>query len=121
MNWLPGLVTIAQGGVRCAPGCSVHPWTEEHLKFLKEGTMTPRPLRAIKGTSRRPFGQHKCNKQVHTSSDHILSLPLLCISVVCVESQLWDFRERGCAAESKSKSKILSVVTMPECCREDCK
>jgi hypothetical protein len=45
-------------------------------------------LGAIKGPPRRPFGVYKCNKQVHTSSDHIFSLPLLCISIVCVEAQL---------------------------------
>jgi hypothetical protein len=88
MNRSPALVTVAQEGVWCAPGCSVHPRTEEHLKFPKEVTTAPRPLGAINRTPRCPFGQHKCNRQVHTSSDHILSLPLLCISLVCVESRL---------------------------------
>jgi hypothetical protein len=54
--------------------------------FSRKAVTTRGSLGAIKGTPRRPFGVEKSNKQVHTSSDHILSLPLLCISLVCLDT-----------------------------------
>jgi hypothetical protein len=56
--------------------------------FARKGAADRGSFGAIKGSPRHPFGVHKGSQQVHTSSDHILSLPLLCISLVCVEAQL---------------------------------
>jgi hypothetical protein len=85
-NQSSDLVTIAQGGVWCAPDCSMPLRTEGNFDLLcKEGATVRGCLEAIKGTHRHPFGVHKFSKQVYTSSDHIRSLPLLCISLVCVE------------------------------------
>jgi hypothetical protein len=50
--------------------------------------MTRGSFEAIKGPPRHPFEEVMCNKQVYTSSDHILSLPLLCISLFYAEAQL---------------------------------
>jgi hypothetical protein len=56
--------------------------------FTRKGATTRGSFGPIKEPSRRPFGVHKCSQQIYTSSDHILSLPLLFISLVCVEAQL---------------------------------
>jgi hypothetical protein len=56
--------------------------------FTRKGATARGSLGAIKGHPRCPFEVDKHSQQVHTSSDHILSLPLLCISLVCVEAQL---------------------------------
>jgi hypothetical protein len=56
--------------------------------FTRKGVTARGSFGAIKGPPRRPFGEHKYNQQVHTSTDHILSLPLMCTSLVCVEAQL---------------------------------
>jgi hypothetical protein len=77
-------------------GCGHHKWRRTLFKWEN-----------YKRDPRRPFGEHKCSKQVRTSSDQIFSLPLLCIYLVCVEVNLWAFRERKCCY---SKIKILSKV-----------
>jgi hypothetical protein len=56
--------------------------------FARKGATARGSFGAIKGPPRRPFGEYKCSKQVHTSSDQILSLLVLCISLVCVEAKL---------------------------------
>jgi hypothetical protein len=79
-------------------GCGHHKWRRTLFKWEN-----------YKRYPRRPFGEHKCSKQVHASSDQFFSLPLLCISLVCVEVKLWAFRERKCWY---SKIKILSKVLL---------
>jgi hypothetical protein len=74
--------------VRCATGQSAAPATREGWELPNEAPTTPRPFGAIKGTPRRLKQAHKCSQQVHTSFGSILSLPLLCISLVCVEAKL---------------------------------
>jgi hypothetical protein len=64
------------------------PATKEGWELPNEAPMAPRPLGTIKGTSRRLQQAHKSSQQVHTSLGSILSLPLLCISLVCVRAKL---------------------------------
>jgi hypothetical protein len=80
-----GQALFMSGG---APDCPVHHPTEGN-KCLPNGMPTaPRPLGTLKGTPRRLQQWHKCSQQVHTSFGSILSLPLLFISLVCVEAKL---------------------------------
>ena len=74
--------------VRCATGQSGAPATREGWELPNEALTAPRPFGAIKGTPRRLKQVHKSSQQVHTSFGSILSLPLLCISLVCVEAKL---------------------------------
>jgi hypothetical protein len=71
-----------------APDCPVHHPTEGKDCLPNEAPTAPRPFGAIKGTPRRLKQVHKCSQQVHTSFGSIISLPLLCISLVCVEAKL---------------------------------
>jgi hypothetical protein len=64
------------------------PATREGWELPNEAPTAPRPFGAIKGTPRRLKQEHKSSQQVHTSFGSILSLPLLCISLVCVEAKL---------------------------------
>jgi hypothetical protein len=50
--------------------------------------MTMGSLEAIKGTPRHPFEEEKCKNHSIHHYDHILSLSLLCISLVFVEAKL---------------------------------
>jgi hypothetical protein len=80
----PDKLLFMSGG---APDCSVHHSTEGK-KCLPNGIPTaPRPLETIKGTPMRLQQVEKSSQQVHTSFGSILSLPLLCISLVCVETK----------------------------------
>jgi hypothetical protein len=74
--------------VRCAIGQSGAPATREGWELPNEAPTAPRPFGVIKGTPRRLKHVHKGSQQVHTSFGSILSLPLLCISLVCVEAKL---------------------------------
>jgi hypothetical protein len=74
--------------VWCATGQSGAPATREGWELPNEAPMAPRPFGAIKGTPRRLKQVRKSSQQVHTSFGSILSLPLLCISLVCVEAKL---------------------------------
>jgi hypothetical protein len=74
--------------VRCATGQFGAPATREGWELQNEAPTAPRPFGAIKGTPGRLKQEHKCSQQVHTSFGSILSLPLLCISLVCVEAKL---------------------------------
>jgi hypothetical protein len=74
--------------VRCATGQSGAPATREGWELPNEAPTAPRPFGAIKGTPRRLKQVHKSSQQVHTSFGSILSLLLLCISLVCVEAKL---------------------------------
>jgi hypothetical protein len=74
--------------VRCATGQSGAPATREGWELPNEAPTAPRPFGAIKGTPRRLKQVHKSSQQVHTSFGSILSLPLLCISLVCVDAKL---------------------------------
>jgi hypothetical protein len=74
--------------VRCATGQFGAPATREGWELPNEAPTAPRPFGAIKGTPGRLKQEHKCSQQVHTSFGSILSLPLLCISLVCVEAKL---------------------------------
>jgi hypothetical protein len=74
--------------VRCATRQSGAPATREGWELPNKAPTAPRPFGAIKGTPRRLKQVHKSNQQVHTSFGSILSLPLLCISLVCVEAKL---------------------------------
>jgi hypothetical protein len=74
--------------VRCATEQSGAPATREGWEHPNEAPTAPRPFGAIKGTPRRLKQHNKCSQQVHTSFGSILSLPLLCISLVCVEAKL---------------------------------
>jgi hypothetical protein len=71
-----------------APDCLVRRPTEGKDRFPNKAPTTPRPFGTIKGTPRRLQQVHKSIQQVHTSFGSILSLPLLCISLVCVEAKL---------------------------------
>jgi hypothetical protein len=71
-----------------APDCPVRYPTEDKDSFPNEAPTAPRPFGAIKGTPRRLKQEKKSSQQVHTSFGSILSLPLLCISLVCVEVKL---------------------------------
>jgi hypothetical protein len=70
------------------PGCPVrHPI--EGKDCLPKGIPTdPRPLGSIKGTPRRLQQGHKGSQQLYTLFGSILSLPLVYISLVCVEAKL---------------------------------
>jgi hypothetical protein len=70
------------------PDCPVRRPTEGKDSFPNEAPTAPRPFGTIKGTPRRLQQVHKSIQQVHTSFGSILSLPLLCISLVCVEAKL---------------------------------
>jgi hypothetical protein len=74
--------------VRCAIGQSGAPATREGWELPDEAPMAPRPFGAIKGTPRRLKQVHKCSQQLYTSFGSILSLPLMYISLVCVEEKL---------------------------------
>jgi hypothetical protein len=74
--------------VRCATGQSGAPATREGWERPNEAPTAPRPFGAIKGTPRHLKQVHKCSQQVHTSFGSILSLSLLCISLVFVEAKL---------------------------------
>jgi hypothetical protein len=83
-----------------APDSPVHPanregWelpneapNREGWELPNEAPTTPRPFGTIKGTPMRLQQEYKSSQQVHTSFGSILSLPLLCISLVCVEAKL---------------------------------
>jgi hypothetical protein len=73
---------------RCATGQSGAPANREGWELPNEAPTAPRPFGTIKGTPRRLQQVRKCSQQVHTSFGSILSLPLLCISLVCVEAKL---------------------------------
>jgi hypothetical protein len=64
------------------------PATREGWELPNEAPTAPRPFGAIKGTRRRLKQQHKCSQQLYTSFGSILSLPLVYISLVCVEAKL---------------------------------
>jgi hypothetical protein len=74
--------------VRCAIGQSGAPASMEDWELPNDAPTAPRPFGAIKGTPRHLKQVHKSSQQVHTSFGSILSLPLLCISLVCVEVKL---------------------------------
>jgi hypothetical protein len=76
------------------------PANRESWELPNEAPTTPRPLGTIKGTPMHLQQEYKSSQQVHTSFGSILSLPLLRISLVCVEAKLYAFRERGSDAES---------------------
>jgi hypothetical protein len=71
-----------------APDCSVHHPIEGKDCLPKRIPTAPRPLGSIKGTPRRLQQGHKCSQQLYTSFGSILSLPLVYISLVCVEAKL---------------------------------
>jgi hypothetical protein len=74
--------------VRCATGQSGAPATREGWELPNQAPMAPRPFGTIKGTPNHLQQAHKSSQQVHTSFGSILSLPLLCMSLVCVEAKL---------------------------------
>jgi hypothetical protein len=74
--------------VRWRTGQSGAPATMEGWELPHEASTAPRPFGTIKGTPRRLQQVHKSSQQVHTSFGSIISLPLLCISLVCVEEKL---------------------------------
>jgi hypothetical protein len=74
--------------VRCANGQSGAPANRKGWELPNEAPTAPRPFGTLKGTPRRLQQVHKSNQQVHTSFGSILSFPLLCISLVCVEAKL---------------------------------
>jgi hypothetical protein len=74
--------------IRCATGQFGAPATREGWELPNEAPTAPRPFGAIKGTPRRLKQVHKSIQLVHTSFGSIISLPLLCISLVCVEAKL---------------------------------
>jgi hypothetical protein len=63
------------------------PTTREGWELPNEAPTAPRPCGAIKGTPMRLKQAHKCSQQVYTSFGSSLSLPLLYISLVCVEAK----------------------------------
>jgi hypothetical protein len=69
-------------------GQSGAPADREGWELPNEAPTAPRPFRTIKGTPRRLKQVYKSSQQVHTSFGSILSLPLLYISLVCVEAKL---------------------------------
>jgi hypothetical protein len=71
-----------------APDCPVQHPTESKYCLPKGISTTPRPLGSIKGTPRRLQQVYKSSQQLYTSFGSILSLPLMCISLVCVEAKL---------------------------------
>jgi hypothetical protein len=62
--------------------------TREGWELPNEAPTAPRRFRVIKGTPSRLKQEYKRSQQVHTSFGSILSLPLLCITLVCVEAKL---------------------------------
>jgi hypothetical protein len=73
---------------RWAPDCPVRHPIESKYCLPKGFPTAPRPLGSIKGTPRRLQQEHKCSQQLYTSFRSILSLPLVCISLVCVKAKL---------------------------------
>jgi hypothetical protein len=71
-----------------APDCPVRHPTECKYCLPKWIPTAPRLLGSIKGTPRRLQQLNKCNQQLYTSLGSILSLPLVYISLVCVEAKL---------------------------------
>jgi hypothetical protein len=71
-----------------APDCPVRHPTEGKDCLPKGIPTAPRPLVSIKGTPRRLQQGDKCSQQLYTSIGSILSLPLVYISLVCVEAKL---------------------------------
>ena len=71
-----------------APDCPVRHPTEGKDSFPNGIPTAPRPFEAIKGTSRCLQQRYKCSQQLYTSFGSILSLPLVYISLVCVEAKL---------------------------------
>jgi hypothetical protein len=90
--------------VRCATRQSGAPATREGWELQNEAPTAPRPFWTIKGTPRRLQQEKKSSQQVHTSFGSILSLPLLCISLVCVEAKLYAFREREVLLRARAKA-----------------
>jgi hypothetical protein len=74
--------------VRCATGQSGAPANREGWELPNEAPTAPMPFGTIKGTPRHLQQEYKRSQQVHTSFGSILSLPLLCISLVYVEAKL---------------------------------
>jgi hypothetical protein len=74
--------------VRWRTGQSGAPTDREGWELPNEAPTAPRPLGTIKGTPWCLQQGYKSSQQVHTSFGSILSLPLLCISLVCVEAKL---------------------------------
>jgi hypothetical protein len=74
--------------VRCATGQSGAPTNREGWELQNEAPTTPIPFETIKGTPRHLQQEYTSSQQVHTSFGSILSLPLLCISLVFVEAKL---------------------------------
>jgi hypothetical protein len=71
-----------------APDCPVRHPTESKYCLPKWIPTATWPLGSIKGTPRRLQQLHKCSQQLYTSLGSILSLPLVYISLVCVEAKL---------------------------------
>jgi hypothetical protein len=74
--------------VRCATGQSGALANREGWELPNEAPTASRPFGTIKGTPRRLQQVKKSSQQVRTSFGSIHSLPLLCISLVCVEAKL---------------------------------
>jgi hypothetical protein len=70
-----------------APDCPVRHPIEGKNCLLGLLPMASRPLGPIKGTSRRLKQAHKRSQQYYTSLGSILTLPLVWISLVCVEGK----------------------------------
>jgi hypothetical protein len=77
----------APDSVRWCTGLSGAPPDRKQLLPSKCVPTAPRPLVPIKGTPRRLKQRDKCNQQVQTSLGSILTLPLVCNSLVCVEGK----------------------------------
>jgi hypothetical protein len=71
-----------------APDCPMRHPTEGKGCLPKGIPTAPRPLGSIKGIPRRLQQLQKCSQQLYTSFGSILSLPLVYISLVCVEAKL---------------------------------
>jgi hypothetical protein len=74
--------------VRWSTGQSGAPIDMEGWELPNEAPKALRPLGTTKGIPRRLQQGYKSSQQFHTSFGPILSLPLLCISLVCVEVKL---------------------------------
>jgi hypothetical protein len=70
------------------PDSPVHPQPGKAGSFQMKFQRLLGPLGLRKGPPRRLKQVHKCSQQVHTLFGSILSLPLLCISLVCVEAKI---------------------------------
>jgi hypothetical protein len=81
----PDMLQDLSGG---APDCPVRHPTESKYCLPKGIPTAPRPLGSIKGTPRRLQQKYKCSQRLYTSFGSILSLPLVCISLVCVKAKL---------------------------------